>query len=146
MPLIQVTAPQGTLGKNDQDILIKRLSDAVLAAERAPLEDTGAQALVWAYYHEQPAGTSYVGGVPIEEAPIRIAVTTPAGALDNAVRQELAAAVGEIVDDLVGTFEGRLNHWAMLYEVDEGSWAGGGQIFPLAGIQAAMNIKPAYAA
>jgi hypothetical protein len=31
----------------------------------------------------------------------------------------------------------------MLYEIDEGSWAGGGQVFPLAGIQAAMNIKAA---
>jgi len=31
----------------------------------------------------------------------------------------------------------------MLYEVSEGSWAGGGNVFPLAGIQAAMNINVA---
>ena len=30
----------------------------------------------------------------------------------------------------------------MLYELDEGSWGGGGQIFRLADIQAAMNIDP----
>jgi len=47
------------------------------------------------------------------------------------------------VDDIAGIFEDRLNHWTMLYEIDEGSWAGGGQIFPLTGIQAAMNIKAA---
>lgn len=117
----------------------------MLTAEHAPLEDAGARALVWAYCHEQPAGTSRVGGTPIEEAPIRIAVTTPAGALDNAARQELAVAVGEIVDDLAGPIEGWLNHWAMIYEVDEGSWAGGNQIFPLAGILAAISIKPALA-
>ena len=144
IPLIQVTAPRGALGKRDQDILIKRLSDAVLTAERAPLDDAGAQALVWAHYHEQPAGTSYVAGAPIEEAPIRIAITTPEGALDDTARQELAVAVGEIVDDIVGPFEERLNHWAMLYEVDEGSWAGAGQIFPLSGIKAAMNIKSVH--
>ena len=51
--------------------------------------------------------------------------------------------LGNIVDDTVGPYEGRLNHWAMLYEVDEGSWTGGGQVFPLAGIQAAMSIKAA---
>lgn len=143
MPLIHVTAAQGILGKTDQETLIKRLSDAVLKAERAPIGDAGAQALVWAHYHEQPVGTSYVGGVPVKEPPLRIAITTPEGALTSTTRQELVAAVGEIVDDIVGPFEERLNHWAMLYEVDEGSWAGGGQIFPLAGIQAAMNVKPA---
>ncbi len=145
MPLIQITAPQGALGKDDRNAFIKRLSDAVLTAERAPLDDAGAQSLVWAYYHEQPQGSTYVGGEAIEEPPFRIAVTTPQGALDPRARAQLAADVGVIVDDFIGPFEGRLNHWTMLYEVDEGSWAGGGQIFPLAGIQAAMNIKPTYA-
>ncbi len=143
MPLINITAPQGALGKKDQDALVSRLSNAVLKAERAPVDDAGAQALVWAYYHEQPEGTSYVGGEAIEQPPFRIAVTTPEGALNSQTRQELAAEVGSIIDDIVGPFEGRLNHWAMLYEVDEGSWAGAGQVFPLAGIQAAMNIKAA---
>ena len=84
-----------------------------------------------------------MGGEAIGKPPFRIAVTTPEGALDSTTRRELAAEVGTIIDDIVGPFEGRLNHWTMLYEVDEGSWAGGGQIFPLAGIQAAMNIKAA---
>jgi hypothetical protein len=30
----------------------------------------------------------------------------------------------------------------MLYELDEGSWGGGGQILRLADIQPAMNIDP----
>lgn len=143
MPLIQVTAPQGAVAKAQQNGFMARLSDAVLKAERAPTEDAGAQALTWAHYLEQPEGTSYVGGRPIENPPLRIAVTTPQGALTAATRGELVAEIASIVDETVGTFEGRLNHWAMLYEVDEGSWAGGGQVFPLAGIQAAMNIKAA---
>tara|TARA_R110000772_G_scaffold87094_14_gene181858 strand:- start:1542 stop:1976 length:435 start_codon:yes stop_codon:yes gene_type:complete len=143
MPLIQVTAPEGALSKQDQDALMARLSNAVLKAERAPIEDSGAQSLVWAHYTTLPEGSCYVGGQAIENPPLRIAVTTPEGALNDKTRKELVGEIGSIVDDIVGPFEGRLNHWAMLYEVKEGSWAGAGQVFGLADIQAAMNIKTA---
>ena len=146
MPHIHVTAPQGSLNKNQQDALMSQISNAVLKAERAPVEDAGAQSLVWAYFHEQPEGTTYVGGEAIKEPPFRIAVTTPEGALNAGTRKELVAEIGQIIDDFVGPFEDRLNHWAMLYEVSEGSWAGGGQIFSLAAIQSVMNINPAKAA
>jgi hypothetical protein len=143
MPLIQVTASQGTLNKNDQDILMSRLSNAVLKSEGAPINDPGAQSLVWAYYHESPTGAVYVGGENLEQSPIRIDVTTPEGALNDQTRKSLVEEIGVIVDDIVGPFEGRLNHWAMLHELNEGGWAGGGQIFRLADIQGAMNIKAA---
>ena len=146
MPHINVTASQGSLNKGQQDAFIKQISNAVLKAERAPIEDAGAQSLVWAYFHEQPEGTSYVGGKAVKEPPFRIAVTTPEGALNAGTRAELVAEIGQIVDDFIGPFDGRLNHWAMLYEVAEGSWAGAGQIFPLAAIQSVMNINPAKAA
>ena len=122
---------------------MSRLSNAVLKSEGAPIDDPGAQSLVWAYYDEQPADTIYVGGKNVEQPPLRISVTTPEGALHDATRKALVEEIGQIVDELVGPFEGRLNHWAMLYELNEGGWGGGGQIFPLAGIQAAMNIKAA---
>lgn len=141
MPHIQVTAPKNTLTKHQQDTLMSKLSNAVLSAEGAPIGDTGAQSLVWAYYDERPITSIYVGGENLSEPPLRIAVTTPQGALNAASRESLVTEIGRIVDDLVGPFHGRLNHWAMLYEVSEGSWAGGGQVFPLAGIQAAMNIQ-----
>lgn len=146
MPHVHVTAPQGSLNKSQQDALMSQLSNAVLKAERAPINDAGAQSLVWAYFHEQPEGTTYVGGKAIIEPPFRIAVTTPEGALNAGTREELVAEIGQIIDDFIGPFEGRLNHWAMLYEVAEGSWAGAGQIFPLAAIQSVMNINPAKAA
>ena len=115
----------------------------VLKAERAPIDDAGAQSLVWAYYHEMNRDAVYVGGETPESPPFRIAVTTPEGALNDDARHTLAEDIAEIIDDIVGPFEGRLNHWLMLTELAEGSWAGGGQIFPLAGIQAAMNIEAA---
>ncbi len=143
MPHIHVTAPEGALNKKDQDALMSRISNAVLTSERAPLEHAGAQSLVWAYYDELPSGSIYVGSENLDQAPFRIAVTTPEGALNSETRKELVEAIGSIVDDIVGSFEGRLNQWTMLYELAEGSWAGNGQIFPLAGIQAAMGIQPA---
>ena len=141
MPLIQVSAPHGALNKNDQDSLMSRISNAVLKAETAPIDDEGAQSLVWAYYDEKPKGSVYVGGKNNQQPPFRIAVTTPQGALVQSARESLVAEIGQIIDELVGPYKDRLNHWTMLYEIDEGSWSGGGQVFPLAGIQAAMNIK-----
>ena len=143
MPLIHVTASQGTLGKKDQDTFMSRLSNAVLKSEGAPINDPGAQSLVWAFYVEKPEGASYVGGEVLDRSPLVISVTTPEGALNLLTRKTLVEEVGQIVDDIVGPFEGRLNHWTMLHELSEGSWAGSGQIFPLAAIQAAMNIKAA---
>lgn len=143
MPLIQITAPEGVLTKAQQDVFVASVSNAVLEAERAPITDAGAQSLVWAYYQEQAQGSIYVGGENLEKAPLRIDVTTPEGALNEATRAELVASIGAIVDEFIGPYTGRLNHWTMLYELDEGSWSGSGQIFRLADIQAAMNIKAA---
>lgn len=143
MPLVQVTGPQESLARAERDELMTRLSDAVLTAERAPLDDPGARSLVWAYFHEVPGADIYIGGASPEKAPLRIAVTTPQGALNDMTRKSLVEEVGRIVDDIVGPFEGRLNHWLMLYELRDGGWAGGGQVFRLPDIQAAMSIKAA---
>lgn len=143
MPLIQVTAQKGTLTKSKQDALIKRLSDAVLTAEGAPLDSDSAQSLVWAQLTEIPVGATYIGGEVSEEPPVLIFVTTPEGALNDSTREALAAEIGNIVDDIVGTYEGRLNHWAHLNHVNDGCWAGMGQVLRLPFIQAAMHITAA---
>lgn len=146
MPLIQVEAPKGALNKNDQDALMSRISNAVLKAERAPIDHAGAQSLAWAYYDERAEGSIYIGGETFDQTPLRIAITTPDGALTDTTRAELVAEIGEIIDDIVGTYEGRLNHWTMLYDLAEKHWSGNGQIFPLAAIKEAMNIKTVQAA
>jgi hypothetical protein len=73
---------------------------------------------------------------------VRIAVTTPEGALTPDTRESLVSEIGDIVNEIVGPFEGRLNHWAMLFEVTDGNW-GAGQVLRLPDILAAMNIKQA---
>lgn len=143
MPLIQVDAPQGDLDKSQQDVLMSQLSSAVLRAEGAPPESAGAQSLVWAHFNEKPEETFHVGGVPLEKPPFRVAVTTPQGALNDETGKSLVVETGRVVDDTVGRYHGRLNHWAMLYEVTDGGWAGAGQVFRLGDIQHAMDIKAA---
>ena len=100
MPFVQVIAPNKALGKSQQDTLISRLSNAVRKAERAPIDDSGAQSLVWAYYHEMNNGAIYVGGENPETAPFRIAITTPEGALSDETRGDLVQDIGAIIDIL----------------------------------------------
>lgn len=142
MPYLQVIAAQDTLDKAGQDALMSRVSNAILKAERAEIDDAAAQSLVWAHFLALPQAAVYVGGEVIEEPPLRIAVTTPEGALTSHTRKELVNEIGGIVNDIVGPFEGRLNHWAMLYEVTDGNW-GAGQVLRLPDIQTAMNIPQA---
>lgn len=143
MPLINVTAQQDILNIEQQQTLMSSLSNAVLISEGADINDAGAQSLVWANYSEQSPGTSYVAGKPHPKAPLVISVTTPQGALTTASRESLVKDISEIVDELIGKYDDRLNHWVNMHEVDEGSWAGAGRIFNLSGIQQAMNIKAA---
>lgn len=142
MPLLQITAAQDMLDKTGQNNLVSRISNAILKAERADVDDAAAQSLVWAHVAALPQSNIYVGGEAIDEPPLRIAVTTPEGALTAQTRERLVSEIGDIVNDIIGPFEGRLNHWTMLYEVTDGSW-GAGQVLRLPDIQAAMNIKQA---
>jgi len=143
MPLIQVTTAQGTLNKQQQDALMSGLSKVVLTAEGADPNDPGASALVWAYHTELAQGSSYVGGEAIAQPPIVVTITTPKGALTTEKGKSVISEVGVIVDDLLGAYDSRFNHWVLLKEVDEGRWGGGGQAFSLDLIQSAMNIKAA---
>ncbi len=141
MPLVQVTTAKGTFNKQEQDSLMSRLSKAVIKAEGADSNDPAALALVWAYHTEQQEGASYVGGEAIEQPPVVVTITTPQGALNADSGKSLVTEVGTIVDDLLGSYENRFNHWVLLKEVDEGHWGGAGQVFSLSAIQTAMNIK-----
>lgn len=140
MPYLQITAAQDTLDKAGQDTLVSRVSNAILKAERADIDDAAAQSLVWAHFVALPQSAVYVGGEAIDEPPVHIAVTTPEGALNDGTREELVSEIGAIVNDIVGPFKKRLNHWTMLYEIADGNWAAG-QVLRLPDIQAAMNIK-----
>lgn len=143
MPLVRVTTAEGTFNKQEQNLLMSRLSKAVLKAEGADPNDPAALALVWTFHTEQSEGGTYVGGVAIEQPPVVVEITTPQGALSPENGQHLVAEIGSIVDSLLGTYDNRFNHWVLMKEVDEGKWGGAGQIFSLSTIQSVMNVKAA---
>jgi len=143
MPLVQITAAENLLNKQSRDEFVSQVSDAILVAEGADPAFPAAQALVWANYSETPEGKFYVAGKNIATPPLIVEVTTPELAFNQEARNKLSSDIGEIVNRFIGTYEDRLNHWAIFHEVAEGSWGGNGQIFSLAGIQDVMNIKVA---
>jgi len=141
MPLIRVTVQEGTFDKATRNQFIEAVTDAVLTAEGANPKDPAAQSLAWAYYTEQEKGDVYVGKQIIDSPPILIRVTTPAGSLNEDESQALAISVNAIVNDFIGAFENRLNHWLLMDEIPESGWASNGVVFSIDDVRSAMNIS-----
>lgn len=141
MPHIRIKAQQGTFEKATQDKFVAEVADAILTAENAPPSDAGAQSLTWTYFQEFPKGNIYIGKETIDTPPIVIELSTPEGALNQETRASLSTAINAIVKDFIGEFDGRLNHWLLIDEISEGSWASAGIIFSLDDVKTAMNIS-----
>jgi phenylpyruvate tautomerase PptA (4-oxalocrotonate tautomerase family) len=141
MPLIRITAQEGTFDKATQNKFIEEVTDAVLTAEGADPKDPAAQSLAWAYYTEQQQGDIYIGKENIDTPPVLIRVTTPAGALDQAANNALAKSINDIINDFIGIFDVRLNHWLLIDEIPTTGWASNGIIFSLKDVRSAMKIS-----
>ena len=61
MPLIRVTAQEGTFDQATQNKFIAEVTEAVLTVEGVDPKDPSAQSLAWAYYTEQQKGGVYIG-------------------------------------------------------------------------------------
>jgi phenylpyruvate tautomerase PptA (4-oxalocrotonate tautomerase family) len=140
MPHIRIKAQAGTFEKATQDKFVKEITDAVLTAENASPEDPAAQSLTWAYFNEFPKGNIYIGQEILDKPPVIIEVSTPEGALNQESRASLEKSINAIVTDFVGEFDNRLNHWLLMNEISEGSWASAGIVFSLDDVKTAMNI------
>lgn len=140
MPHIRITAQEGTFEKATQDKFVAEITDAVLTAENASPLDAGAQSLAWTFFNEIPQGNVYIGKKTIGTPPVVIQVTTPKGALNQEGRNALEQSVNAIVNDFVGVFDNRLNHWLLMNEIPEGGWASAGIVFSLDDVKSAMNI------
>jgi phenylpyruvate tautomerase PptA (4-oxalocrotonate tautomerase family) len=139
MPTITVTAPSGALEQAPRDRMMKRLSDALLTAEGADIDNAAAQAIAWTYFNEIPAALFYVGGIPADTPRLKIEITTPEGALTDHARRQLAQDIGAIVEAEAGAAGAGLHHWVLFHEVREGGWATAGKIFRRADIVAAVG-------
>ena len=140
MPLIRITAREGMFDTITQNKFIEAVTDAVLTAEGADPKDPAALSLAWAYFTEQNKGDIYVGKQVLGTPPVLIRVTTPAGSLNENENTVLAASINSIVNDFIGTYENRLNHWLLMDEIPENGWASNGVVFSIEDVRSAMNI------
>jgi phenylpyruvate tautomerase PptA (4-oxalocrotonate tautomerase family) len=140
MPHIRITAQQGTFNAASQDKFVTEVTNAVLTAENADPKDPAALALAWVYFNERAKNAVYIGNEHLDAAPIVIQVTTPAGSLNQDSRNKLEVSINAIVNDFIGNFESRLNHWLLMDEIEEGGWASAGIVFSIADVKNAMNI------
>ncbi|MBB1438978.1 hypothetical protein H5202_09880 [Shewanella sp. SG41-4] len=141
MPHIRITAQQGTFNTANQDNFVKEITNAVLIAENADPKDPAALSLAWVYFNERAKDSVYIGNEHLDTAPIVIQVTTPAGSLDQASRNKLEVNINSIINDYIGNYENRLNHWLLMDEIEEGGWASAGIIFSISDVKSAMNIS-----
>jgi len=141
MPLIRVTAQEGTFDKATQNKFIAEVTNAVLTAEGADPKNSGAQSLAWAYFTEQKKGDIYVGTEIFDTPPVLIRVTTPIGSLNSDENSELAKSINAIVNDFIGPYENRLNHWLLMDEIPASGWASNGIVFSIEDVRSAMNIS-----
>jgi len=141
MPFIRVTVQEGTFDKATQNKFMEEVTNAVLTAEGASPKDAGAQSLAWAYFTEQKKGDVYVGTKVIDEPPVLIRVTTPAGSLNSDENSSLAISINAIVNDFIGAYENRLNHWLLMDEIPASGWASNGIVFSIDDVRSAMNIS-----
>jgi phenylpyruvate tautomerase PptA (4-oxalocrotonate tautomerase family) len=135
MPMIEVSVTPGALTPEARDKLVEDLSAALIRAERAP-DNAVVRAITWAWVDDQRA--FYVGGAPADDgARIRVAITTPEGALSDRRRAELAENASRVAAEAIGASpEDPTRVWITMHEIADGSWGAGGRIYRFADIAA----------
>jgi len=129
MPMIEMTCPENSFSKEDQDQLMHNLTDCLLRWEGAPVDNAVAQSISWAFLYEQPRSQFYVGGLPISQDHYRVNITVPEGVLDEDRKAGLVAEATELVGKYAGAGFDSFRTWVLVHEIAEGNWGGAGQIF-----------------
>jgi phenylpyruvate tautomerase PptA (4-oxalocrotonate tautomerase family) len=146
MPMIELTAPAGTIAPAEREALLDELAGRLLHWEGAPDTDFF-RANTWVYFNELPADALFVGGRPGGDARLRVDVTTPEGALSQRRRAGLVADVHASVSRAAGlTPEEGFRVWVLCREIAEGSWGAGGGIIEFAALRAASKAERERAA
>lgn len=129
MPMIDITLRRGTLDERSSAHLADELLSALLRWEGAPDNDE-ARSLAWAFVND--VDDIRVASSPSGRPHVRIGVTTPQGALDDARRAGLIAEVTRIVLAAAGeddTPENAFRVWVQLHEIDDGCWGAAGRVW-----------------
>jgi phenylpyruvate tautomerase PptA (4-oxalocrotonate tautomerase family) len=139
MPMIEFTCPENSITKPVQNKLMKALTDCLLKWEGAPADSAMAQAISWGFVYEQPTGTFYVAGKPIEEIHYRVLISIPEGVLDDERKAGLVAEVAELVSQHAGKEHDSFRTWCLIHEIIDGNWSAAGQIFRRSDIVKAVH-------
>ncbi|MEV6243568.1 tautomerase family protein [Lentzea sp. NPDC051838] len=126
MPMIELTAPAGSLTDAGRKSVQKDLAELLLKWEGAPDNDFF-RSVAWTYLHELPAGAQTTA---LDDAPrFRVDVTVPAGALSDRRKAGLIKEATALVLEAAGLAESdALRVWVLINEQPEGTWGAGGQV------------------
>ncbi|MEY9212530.1 tautomerase family protein [Thermobifida halotolerans] len=126
MPIIQLTAPAGSLTPQGRADVQQELARTLLRWEGAP-DTPFFRAQSWSYLHELPEGaqTTAEDGEPR----FRVDVTVPEGALSQRRREGLVADVASVVLKAAGLEASEaLRVWVLVHEQPDGTWGAGGSV------------------
>ncbi|MET9634081.1 tautomerase family protein [Lentzea sp. NPDC006480] len=130
MPMIELTAPAGSLTDAGRKSVQRDLATLLLKWEGAPDNDFF-RSVAWTYLHELPAGAQTTA---LDDAPrFRVDVTVPAGALSDQRKEGLIKEATELVLEAAGLeASDAIRVWVFIHEQPEGTWGAGGQVVRLA--------------
>ena len=140
MPMIELTAPAGSLTDAGRKSVQRDLAALLLKWEGAP-DNEFFRSVAWTYLHELPAGAQTTAQ---DDAPrFRVDVRVPAGALSDRRKAGLVQEATALVLEAAGLGEAdAMRVWVLIHEQAEGTWGAGGQIVKFAELKAlAQNSK-----
>ena len=140
MPMIELTAPAGSLTDAGRKSVQRDLAALLLKWEGAP-DNEFFRSVAWTYLHELPAGAQTTAE---DDAPrFRVDVRVPAGALSDRRKAGLVQEATALVLEAAGLGEAdAMRVWVLIHEQAEGTWGAGGQIVKFAELKAlAQNSK-----
>jgi phenylpyruvate tautomerase PptA (4-oxalocrotonate tautomerase family) len=137
MPMIELTAPAGSLTDAGRKSVQRDLATLLLKWEGAP-DNEFFRSVAWTYLHELPAGAQTTAQ---DDAPrFRVDVRVPAGALSDRRKAGLVREATALVLEAAGLDEGdAMRVWVLIHEQPEGTWGAGGQIVKFAELKAAAQ-------
>lgn len=137
MPMIELTAPAGSLTDAGRASVQRDLAALLLKWEGAP-DNEFFRSVAWTYLHELPAGAQTTAE---DDAPrFRVDVRVPAGALSDRRKAGLVQEATALVLAAAGLGEGdAMRVWVLIHEQAEGTWGAGGQIVKFAELKAAAQ-------
>ena len=141
MPMIELTAPAGSLTDAGRKSVQRDLAALLLKWEGAPDKEFF-RSVAWTYLHELPEGAQTTLE---DDAPrFRVDVRVPTGVLSDRRKAGLVQEATALVLDAAGLGEGdAMRVWVLIHEQPDGTWGAGGQIVNFAELKAAAQAAKA---